>query len=128
MTKVRWTFGAAVLILLTANLATTVYTHRQDDKRFDAQAAAIARDTRTTATSLTRIAHTVAANEQTVTGRLDRNWRMTIAARKAACEAFTAATPLPHYLYPSTCDEANMESKSYYVQFWRQPTGWNTAN
>ena len=105
MTKLQWTFGAAVLILLVANLASTWYTHSQDDQRFNAQVRTITDSAIATRTS---VARSITAIERTTATRLDRNWRMTIAARKAACEAFTAATTLPHYLYPSTCDEADI--------------------
>jgi hypothetical protein len=74
------------------------------------------------------IARDVAASGKAASAKLDRNWRMAIVARKAACAAFFSATSLAHYQYPSVCNEANMEPRAYYVTFWRQPYGWNLAD
>jgi len=125
MTKLRWTFAGLVLILLAANLASTWYAYGQTRDHLDQQTASISA---TAAKTSATIASALAASDRALTNRLDRNWRMTIAARKAACEAFYGATTLPHYLYPTVCDQANMQKLSYYIHFWRQPTGWNTAN
>jgi hypothetical protein len=53
---------------------------------------------------------------------------MTIVARKAACGAYTNTVLVPHYLYASECNLPNMQPKSAYIRFWRQPQGWNAVN
>jgi hypothetical protein len=122
---VRWILGLVVVGLLAANLASTWYTYSKTRDRLDA----VSSQTRGAIDAASKtVAADVATSGKAASAKLDRNWQMTIAARKAACEAFYGSTLLAHYQYPSVCNQANMEPHSYYVRFWQQPYGWNLAN
>jgi hypothetical protein len=121
----RWILGVVLVVLLAANLASTWYTYSKTRDHLDA----VSSQTRETVGQASRtVSADVTASGRAAVAKLDRNWRMAIVARKAACDAFYSATTLAHYQFPSECDLANMEPHRYYVRFWRQPYGWNLAN
>jgi hypothetical protein len=114
----------AFIVLALLGAANLAYSWHLDQQNRDREITM----QRTVDQSIAALGRADGSSAASLSAKLDRNWKMIVVTRKAACHTYYNTVQVPHYLYAPECNLPNMSPQSVYVKFWQTPTNWNSPN